>query len=102
MMSGLTPREIVSELDRFIVGQQAAKRAVAIALWPTTPLPPVRFTTFTCVSSRSASAWSRARAWSSSTACCGAGRPIAFTIPPWDTTPHRDATPQPARRSTPE
>ena len=31
-MSGLTPREIVSELDRFIVGQQAAKRAVAIAL----------------------------------------------------------------------
>jgi ATP-dependent HslUV protease ATP-binding subunit HslU len=32
MMSGLTPREIVSELDRFIVGQQAAKRAVAIAL----------------------------------------------------------------------
>jgi ATP-dependent HslUV protease ATP-binding subunit HslU len=31
-MSALTPREIVSELDRFIVGQQAAKRAVAIAL----------------------------------------------------------------------
>jgi ATP-dependent HslUV protease ATP-binding subunit HslU len=31
-MSDLTPREIVSELDRFIVGQQAAKRAVAIAL----------------------------------------------------------------------
>ncbi len=28
----LTPREIVSELDRFIVGQAAAKRAVAIAL----------------------------------------------------------------------
>lgn len=27
-----TPREIVSELDRFIVGQDAAKRAVAIAL----------------------------------------------------------------------
>lgn len=27
-----TPREIVSELDRFIVGQTAAKRAVAIAL----------------------------------------------------------------------
>ena len=31
-MSALTPREIVSELDRFIVGQNAAKRAVAIAL----------------------------------------------------------------------
>ena len=27
-----TPREIVSELDRFIVGQGDAKRAVAIAL----------------------------------------------------------------------
>lgn len=31
-MSALTPREIVSELDRFIVGQGAAKRAVAVAL----------------------------------------------------------------------
>ncbi|MFL5332387.1 MAG: ATP-dependent protease ATPase subunit HslU [Geminicoccaceae bacterium] len=31
-MSALTPREIVSELDRFIVGQGEAKRAVAIAL----------------------------------------------------------------------
>ena len=31
-MNALTPREIVSELDRFIVGQDAAKRAVAIAL----------------------------------------------------------------------
>ena len=28
----MTPREIVSELDRYIVGQRAAKRAVAIAL----------------------------------------------------------------------
>lgn len=28
----LTPREIVSELDRYIVGQSAAKKAVAIAL----------------------------------------------------------------------
>jgi len=28
----MTPQEIVSELDRFIVGQQSAKRAVAIAL----------------------------------------------------------------------
>jgi len=31
-MSQMTPREIVSELDRFIVGQRDAKRAVAIAL----------------------------------------------------------------------
>ena len=31
-MSDLTPREIVSELDRFIIGQKDAKRAVAVAL----------------------------------------------------------------------
>src|SRR4026208_2329193 len=31
-MSVLSPREIVSELDRFIVGQSPAKKAVAIAL----------------------------------------------------------------------
>jgi ATP-dependent HslUV protease ATP-binding subunit HslU len=31
-MSAMTPQEIVSELDRHIVGQQDAKRAVAIAL----------------------------------------------------------------------
>jgi ATP-dependent HslUV protease ATP-binding subunit HslU len=31
-MSQLTPREIVNELDRYIIGQHAAKRAVAIAL----------------------------------------------------------------------
>jgi ATP-dependent HslUV protease ATP-binding subunit HslU len=31
-MSSMTPQEIVSELDRFIVGQAQAKRAVAIAL----------------------------------------------------------------------
>src|SRR3569833_772426 len=31
-MSELTPREIVNELDRFIIGQGDAKRAVAIAL----------------------------------------------------------------------
>ena len=31
-MSSMTPREIVQELDKHIVGQQAAKRAVAIAL----------------------------------------------------------------------
>ena len=32
LVSSFSPREIVSELDRFIVGQDAAKRAVAIAL----------------------------------------------------------------------
>ncbi|MBR7158212.1 MAG: ATP-dependent protease ATPase subunit HslU [Alphaproteobacteria bacterium] len=32
MMTSFSPREIVSELDRFIVGQNEAKRAVAIAL----------------------------------------------------------------------
>ncbi|MDP3349412.1 MAG: ATP-dependent protease ATPase subunit HslU [Hydrogenophaga sp.] len=31
-MSSMTPQEIVSELDRFIIGQKGAKRAVAIAL----------------------------------------------------------------------
>lgn len=31
-MTNLTPREIVSELDRFIIGQRDAKRAVAVAL----------------------------------------------------------------------
>ena len=31
-MSELTPREIVNELDRYIIGQNDAKRAVAIAL----------------------------------------------------------------------
>jgi len=32
MVSSLSPREIVSELDRYVIGQKAAKRAVAIAL----------------------------------------------------------------------
>ena len=31
-MTDLTPREIVSELDRFIIGQKDAKRATAVAL----------------------------------------------------------------------
>ena len=41
-MTDLTPREIVSELDRFIVGQNGAKRAVAVALrnrWRRKQLP---------------------------------------------------------------
>jgi ATP-dependent HslUV protease ATP-binding subunit HslU len=42
-VSALTPAEIVAELDRHIVGQQRAKRAVAIALrnrWRRQNLPP--------------------------------------------------------------
>jgi ATP-dependent HslUV protease ATP-binding subunit HslU len=42
MSSTFSPREIVSELDRFIVGQDAAKRAVAVALrnrWRRQQLP---------------------------------------------------------------
>ncbi len=41
-MTELTPREIVSELDRFIIGQNDAKRAVAVALrnrWRRKQLP---------------------------------------------------------------
>jgi ATP-dependent HslUV protease ATP-binding subunit HslU len=41
-MTAFSPREIVSELDRYIVGQQEAKRAVAIALrnrWRRQQLP---------------------------------------------------------------
>ncbi|MCI0546434.1 MAG: ATP-dependent protease ATPase subunit HslU [Candidatus Rokubacteria bacterium] len=42
-MSALTPAQIVVELDRYIVGQERAKRAVAIALrnrWRRQNLPP--------------------------------------------------------------
>ncbi|HYR95359.1 MAG TPA: ATP-dependent protease ATPase subunit HslU [Candidatus Binatus sp.] len=42
-MATFTPREVVSELDRYIVGQRAAKRAVAIALrnrWRRLHVPP--------------------------------------------------------------
>ena len=41
-MSSLTPAEIVAELDRFIIGQKDAKRAVAVALrnrWRRMQLP---------------------------------------------------------------
>ncbi|MDD4561848.1 MAG: HslU--HslV peptidase ATPase subunit, partial [Syntrophomonadaceae bacterium] len=31
-MENLTPREVVEELDKYIIGQQKAKKAVAIAL----------------------------------------------------------------------
>ena len=31
-VSALSPREIVSELDRFVIGQRDAKKAVAVAL----------------------------------------------------------------------
>ncbi|MBL8960480.1 MAG: HslU--HslV peptidase ATPase subunit, partial [Gemmatimonadetes bacterium] len=31
-LADLTPRQIVAELDRYIVGQHAAKKSVAIAL----------------------------------------------------------------------
>ena len=31
-VSALSPREIVSELDRYVIGQQEAKKAVAVAL----------------------------------------------------------------------
>ena len=31
-VSALTPREIVSELDRYVIGQKDAKKAVAVAL----------------------------------------------------------------------
>ena len=30
--ASLTPRQIVAELDKYVIGQRAAKRAVAIAL----------------------------------------------------------------------
>jgi ATP-dependent HslUV protease ATP-binding subunit HslU len=42
-MDRLTPRQIVAELDKYIIGQQDAKRAVAIALrnrWRRQRLPP--------------------------------------------------------------
>ena len=43
MTDNLTPRQIVAELDRYIVGQDAAKRAVAVAIrnrWRRQQLPP--------------------------------------------------------------
>ncbi|MEK9970902.1 MAG: HslU--HslV peptidase ATPase subunit, partial [Ferrovibrio sp.] len=41
-MTSFSPREIVSELDRYIVGQHDAKKAVAVALrnrWRRQQLP---------------------------------------------------------------
>ena len=41
-MAVFSPREIVSELDRFIIGQTEAKKAVAVALrnrWRRMQLP---------------------------------------------------------------
>src|SRR5215204_647206 len=43
MTDNLTPRQIVEELNRYIVGQDAAKKAVAIAIrnrWRRQQLPP--------------------------------------------------------------
>src|SRR5258708_20011541 len=42
-MPELTPRQTVAELDRYIIGQDAAKRAVAVAIrnrWRRLQLPP--------------------------------------------------------------
>src|SRR3974390_217958 len=42
-VAAMTPRQIVQELDRYIIGQDAAKRAVAIAIrnrWRRQQLPP--------------------------------------------------------------
>src|SRR4249919_3910524 len=42
-MQDLTPRQIVAELDKYIVGQDAAKKAVAVAIrnrWRRQQLPP--------------------------------------------------------------
>src|ERR1700691_2978802 len=43
ILENMTPRQIVAELDKFVVGQRLAKRAVAIALrnrWRRQQLPP--------------------------------------------------------------
>ncbi len=43
VLENMTPRQIVAELDKFVVGQRPAKRAVAIALrnrWRRQQLPP--------------------------------------------------------------
>src|SRR5262245_66344747 len=43
MSENMTPRQTVAELDRYIIGQTAAKRAVAVAIrnrWRRQQLPP--------------------------------------------------------------
>src|ERR1700704_5719972 len=43
MSENMTPRQTVAELDRYIIGQSAAKRAVAVAIrnrWRRQQLPP--------------------------------------------------------------
>ena len=75
-MTTYSPREIVSELDRFIVGHPDAKRAVAIALrnrWRRRRVPDDlrdeeriielyrRSGRFAATSSRSSATWSRRR-----------------------------------------
>ena len=42
-LENMTPRQIVAELDKYVVGQRHAKRSVAIALrnrWRRQQLPP--------------------------------------------------------------
>ena len=47
MESSFSPREIVSELDKFIIGQNKAKKAVAVALRNRWRRKPVSYTHLT-------------------------------------------------------
>ena len=76
-MSELTPREIVNELDRYIIGQNAAKRAVAIALrnrWRRTRLRSAMAT------ARLALAWPMTNLSSSATICRGVRVPAEVWV----------------------